>query len=557
MSLWGPLMLMLFVFSSHRMAKANIPFEYFHYYNLVERGQCSALTSDNGTATISNLGGILFLFTKTDKCGVMTLQRHVFETSFSKLTLELHEMKQTSDGGFIVTGWFGSTSANLDIFLLKLNAQGIPTWGRQFDRPFREYAYSVTELNDGGFALTGEISDGVQGTNDIVVIRTNSMGSTIWERYYHEEDTDEGGRSIIQASDGHLVVTGYRDSLNSDKLQDVNLMKVNLATGNVMWYRFYGDTLDEIGLALRQSPTGELAVTGNAKSWNISGDAFLLQVNPNNGNLIRFTTYGGDLSDEGRSIEPVGVDGYIIAGWSSSFSQAWFQNTEYFTVRVQNDGTPKWAKIYGGPIFDYCEDVHVAIDAPKKDTSFRFFGSVTWAGQAVGYLVGADKNGNADCNYQDIFVQYEPRMPDVGSCNPYVVTDSTNKPYVWAEADTPDRDYQLCQNPMLGNDFEALEQGAVAKRGAAPNLQGPKDERVEVLTYPNPVADQLHIQLETVVEGDWKAELYAQDGRLLVSKRINGNDRHLVLPLQELPAGTYLLRTTYDGVVVSKKILKH
>jgi hypothetical protein len=97
--------------------------------------------------------------------------RYYFNSSDSDVTV-VNDIKETNDGGFIITG-----SINLSSFyLLRLNKNGSVRWVKNYGR---NYGWSVIQTSDLGFAATG-----VQfpychsyGT-DICVVRTDSAGNS-------------------------------------------------------------------------------------------------------------------------------------------------------------------------------------------------------------------------------------------------------------------------------------------------------------------------------------------------------------------------------------------
>ncbi|GAI48897.1 unnamed protein product, partial [marine sediment metagenome] len=68
--------------------------------------------------------------------------------------------------------------------------------------------------------------------------------------------------------------------------------------------------------------------------------------NPNSdGNLIWNKTYGGDRSDEGRSVQETSDGGYVIAGYTRSFGNK--DDTDVYLVRVDSEGNEIWSRTYG------------------------------------------------------------------------------------------------------------------------------------------------------------------------------------------------------------------
>lgn len=76
---------------------------------------------------------------------------------------------------------------------------------------------------------------------------------------------------------------------------------------------------------------------------------------------------------------------------------------------------------------------------------------------------------------------------------------------------------------------------------AEKNLQGEGNE--ELLLYPNPVADQLNVALEVLLEGTVDIEIFDLAGRRLLAEQywLNAGSHNITLSCSELPSGSYVL----------------
>ena len=91
------------------------------------------------------------------------------------------------------------------------------------------------------------------------------------------------------------------------------------------------------------------------------------------------------------------------------------------------------------------------------------------------------------------------------------------------------------------NDAATGRSGAVVVQGASYN-----NKQNTIAIYPNPVRNQLNLLVNTETPQSLLAEVYDLQGRRIQSARfplVNGNQR-IDLPVQQLPSGTYLLRTS-------------
>src|ERR1022692_3156945 len=62
-------------------------------------------------------------------------------------------VRQTSDGGFIATGYAASNGG--DVYLMRTDSNGDSLWTNMFGGTSNEHGYSVEQTSDGGFIVAG------------------------------------------------------------------------------------------------------------------------------------------------------------------------------------------------------------------------------------------------------------------------------------------------------------------------------------------------------------------------------------------------------------------
>ena len=83
------------------------------------------------------------------------------------------------------------------------------SWWRVYGEARRDEGHSVQQTTDGGYVVTGFRNSPSSDMGDVYLIRTDSHGDTLWIRTYGEEDEEEGGNSVRQTADGGYIVAGY------------------------------------------------------------------------------------------------------------------------------------------------------------------------------------------------------------------------------------------------------------------------------------------------------------------------------------------------------------
>jgi len=122
----------------------------------------------------------------------------------------LYDIKQTSDGGYIICGTTIIESGNSDFYIIKTNASGDTLWTRHYGSPGNDMAYSVIQNTDGSF-FVGGLSYRVQGSSllDILIMKLNNEGENIWTEYYGGDAWDLGGTIDLSGNDEIIVCAGH------------------------------------------------------------------------------------------------------------------------------------------------------------------------------------------------------------------------------------------------------------------------------------------------------------------------------------------------------------
>jgi len=212
-------------------------------------------------------------------------------------------VKQTTDGGYVVVGYCNNKGygyASHKPWLIKTNENGEMEWHKTFNETFYEgvnqtvvwgEGHSVKQTIDGGFIITGVVQPRGDRSAAIWLIKTDAFGNKIWDRVFHG-----GGvlpycaayaRSLQQTTDGGYIVAGRKQSVLGGN-GDIWLIKVDM-DGTVTWNRTFGKMYedysgDETAFSVRQTSDGGYIVAGNSYSsydfrgWVIKTDALGEQV---------------------------------------------------------------------------------------------------------------------------------------------------------------------------------------------------------------------------------------------------------------------------------------
>jgi len=249
------------------------------------------------------------------------------------------QLTQTADGGFLTNCSTASNDGDVtnyqgggDCWLVKLSASGAIEWSRTVGGSLREYGTDILELSNGDVMLlaTTESSDGDitlnQGGYDVLLAKISSTGQLLWERTYGGS-LDEDCRSLLPTTDGGFVMAGYSSSSDGDVSSnaggwDVWVLKVD-ANGSLLWQRSYGGSLSE-GVFLCEANNGGYLLSGTTHSndGSVQGsnggrELWLLKLT-DSGDLAWQHCLGGSAEDWGYLKAQTSDGGYVAFGYTDS-----------------------------------------------------------------------------------------------------------------------------------------------------------------------------------------------------------------------------------------------
>lgn len=188
------------------------------------------------------------------------------KTYGSQLGESARAIKQTPDGGYIICGTATLDSVNntLAVFVVKTNAQGDTLWTKKIGS--RSSGNSLALTADGGYIVAGIIEQGpvISRRDEVYLVKLNSTGDTAWTKSIRGPK-DQYANSVQQTASGGYVVTGARLFNSGSGDWDILVIKTD-AVGDTVWTRLFGYWWGDYGNSVVQTADGGYFVCGSGRN---------------------------------------------------------------------------------------------------------------------------------------------------------------------------------------------------------------------------------------------------------------------------------------------------
>jgi len=248
---------------------------------------------------------------------------------------------QNSDNGFILTGHTNSFNADsVDILLIRTDPSGNDLWIKTIGGPGEQYGSSVQQTSDGGFIVSGyTIIDSLHHSNALI-LNVDSTGNIIHLKEFDRGDYDYA-ESVIQTINGGYAFCGR--TAPASVSYDAWLVCAD-ASGNPYCDKTFGGSNSEYGTSIQQTSDGGFIISGTTYSYSAgSADIWLVRTD-GSGDTIWTKSFGGIGTELGESVYETIDGGFVITGYTTSFGSG----RDIWVVRTDDSGDTLWTKIIAG-----------------------------------------------------------------------------------------------------------------------------------------------------------------------------------------------------------------
>ena len=201
----------------------------------------------------------------------------------------------SSDGGYVFLGSTGGWGAvNGDMALVKTDSLGNSLWEHIYGNEFTEQGISVKRISNGGYVLAGITNEGLAGDYNIRVVKIDSLGEEIWSKIFGGSAW-EIVEDIIELSDGGFAIaaTTSEEPFLSGTFY---IIKID-SLGNVVWEnKFPNGSSNSVG-GIDELADGSIYVGGRGIQIGHT-DFDMLLVKYSSTGEIQWSNYYGDFQNE-------------------------------------------------------------------------------------------------------------------------------------------------------------------------------------------------------------------------------------------------------------------
>ncbi|TKJ39892.1 hypothetical protein CEE36_10200 [candidate division TA06 bacterium B3_TA06] len=338
-------------------------------------------------------------------------------------------VRQTTDGGYIITGYTWVSGAGLyDIWLLKTDANGDTLWTKTYGGEGRERANCVQQTSDGEYIIVGITeSFATAGSQDLWLLKTDSEGDTLWTRIYGvdggEFDADYGS-FVLETPDGGYIVVGTKMCIAEEYASYVWLLKTD-ASGDTLWTHTYHSEARwgwNWSSCVGQTSDGGYILTGSSSLPNEGCQGLSLIKTDTNGDTMWTRMYGGEESPAcGRCVQQTPEGGYVIVGaWGIPEPPNHWVKFDFWLLKTDENRDTLWT-----PTYDWEDSDHAKCLDQTSDGGYIIVGWKGGASPGTPYYMWLAKTDEAgDTLWTRTFGEYSSsgecvhQTPDGG----YIIT---------------------------------------------------------------------------------------------------------------------------------------
>jgi hypothetical protein len=264
-----------------------------------------------------------------------------------------------------------------DFWIVRTTTNGVKVWDHRFGGGGQDSMTAICPSSDGGYLLGGysnsdpggdvtENRRSSSGNYDMWVVKVDSNGVKQWDHRFGGT-TDNRASAVIQTADGGFLIAGNSNSgTNADKSENCrggyDFWAVKIGTNGVkQWDHRFGGSGDDAAPRIAPAADGGWLLAGSSysgadydKSHTNRGvrDYWVVKIGTN-GVKQWDSCYGGTGNDELQVVIATSDGGHLLGGESSSGiggekTEDCRGGLDYWIVKIDTNGVKQWDRRFGG-----------------------------------------------------------------------------------------------------------------------------------------------------------------------------------------------------------------
>lgn len=511
-----------------------------HYdQNILIAGQYDCKTLQLGDFTLNNKGRNDIFIAVGDPSGNVLWAQSFGGTSDESASC----IASDRDGNIYFAGQFNSLSVTFgtytlinkgesDGYLVKVSQDKSVEWAIAFETQGYDYITGLATDNNGSVYLTGYTVDYGMNESRVFTARVNGDNSIAWQRKGISGSYGLSANAIALDQNNNCYVTG---SFSTEMIFEGN-------------HRLSTPEWESAAFVVKYTTNGDYV-----SSALVDG----------------FTRGTGILCHD---------DGLFISGDSINYGMGWgwpLAHSKIFLARTGPDLKPVWLRKTGGIVLFQSLDITESLSADEEGNLYlsgTFF--------SPGFMFGSDSLENLfneEYYYQQAFIiKYDPDGNEIWG---KVIGDSLCDGATAILAVGNDRlfvagfyesgnitiyPHVLENNGYVRSVYVHLRPPRHARNALSflanySDLQAGKTEAPVpgMRIYPNPARDFFCLQFDRPLESPGRLEMYAPDGRIILSRQLMPGESLIEINAGHIPGGMYLIKMNVGQLVTTYKIIRN
>lgn len=307
---------------------------------------------------------LFILFSITSK-GQSTFTKEFLSNNF----IQSKSIIQNDDSTYIIVGHV-DTLVNIHqfrtAFVKKMNKNGDLIWTKYYSFPdaYGLFFNKIIKTSDSNYLIVGSIDFGFSVSPtfiDVFVCKIDTSGNMLWNKNYGDVGTDEGIDAIEHNNGEFSIFSSFGKAVNLFVYNAFQIIRTN-SIGDSIWTKQYynNDTIEQFPSKFDITSDGGYILAGNCTNPNATENALLIKTNNNgdtlwtkklntnaNSDIVGVVSNIGSFTIYGNMDSSVNIKKPFIANFSNAGTTNWFQylnvfNTHVFSVSPTLDGANVW-----------------------------------------------------------------------------------------------------------------------------------------------------------------------------------------------------------------------